>query len=152
MSAATPALLPLFQEGESFWEELVRECKRHTEAINAAASEHGLPPACVVEWSSSREIGLIREQLPSTEIKLGLCFETWGPKISATIRGQQAEELRFYPEELEVQLGRDPDQGVVAIFDEGRSLSPRQLASYLAQNFRRCFPGISLPVPASELT
>jgi hypothetical protein len=150
MSAATsPAPLPLFREGLSFWEELARECRRHTDTINAAALDHGLPEDHLVEWAPGRDISLIRQHIPSTEVKLSLSFERWGPMIHGTIKGHQEEELRFYPEELEVPLGVD-DEGVVAIFGEGRSLSPRELACYLAQNFRRCFPGISLPLPSAD--
>jgi hypothetical protein len=147
-SATSPAMLPLFQEGVSFWEELARECKRHADAINTAALNHGLPDDHLVELAPGRDIGLIRHHFPSTEIKLSLSFERWGPMITGTIKGQQEDDLRFYPEELEVPLAKDLDEGVVAIFDEGRSLSPREFACYLAQNFRRCFPGISLPLPS----
>ncbi|HEY3940386.1 MAG TPA: hypothetical protein VGL97_23365 [Bryobacteraceae bacterium] len=150
MSAATsPATVPLFREGLSFWEELARECKRHADAINTAALDHGLADDHLVECAPGRDIGLIRQHLPSTEIKLSLSFEHWGPMINGTIKGHQEEDLRFYPEELEVPLAVDPDEGVVAILGEGKSLSPRELACYLAQNFRRCFPGISLPLPSS---
>jgi hypothetical protein len=149
-AAASPAPLPLFREGLSFWEELARECKRHADAINTAALDHGLPDDYLVELAPGRDIGLIRQHIPSTEIKLSLSFERWGPMIHGTIKGQQEEELRFYPEELEVPLGTDVDEGVVAIFGEGRSLSPREFACYLAQNFRRCFPGISLPLLSAE--
>ena len=146
MGASTaPAPLPLFREGSNYWEELARECRRSVDAINAAAANHGLPPDHLIEWSPGRQIRLIRHQCPSTEVALNISFERWGPTISATVTGHEEEDLRFYPEELEVPLARDLDEGVVAIFGEGRSLSARELASLLTQNFRRCFPGISLP-------
>ncbi len=148
MSAAVaPAPLPLLHEGLAYWEELVTECKRQMNAINAAAMDHGLSAADLIEWIPGRNLGMIRKQTPSTEITLNLSFKRWGPVISGEIRGHQEEDHRFYPEELEVPLGVDED-GPVAIFDEGRSLSPHEFAVYLAQRFRRCFPDISLPCAA----
>jgi len=147
MSAATsPAPVPLLQEGLAYWEELVNECKRQMNAINAAAMDHGLVAEHLIEWIPGRPLDMIRRQTPSTEIKLNLSFERWGPVISGAIKGHQQEDLRFYPEELEVPLGRD-EECTVAIFDEGRSLSPREFAGYIAQRFRRCFPDLSLPCP-----
>jgi len=145
-TATSPAPVPMLQEGLAYWEELVNECKRQINAINAAAMDHGLLTEHLIEWIPGRNLGMIRRETPSTEIKLNLCFENWGPVISGAIKGRQQEDLRFYPEELEVPLGQDED-GMVAIFGEGKSLSPREFAGYLAQRFRRCFPEIALPCP-----
>jgi hypothetical protein len=146
MSAATAtALAPLFQEGSNYWEELVRECKRNMEAINSAAVAHGLPTDHLLEWGAGRQIRLIRRRCPSTEVTLDISFERWGPNITGTVTGYQEEDMRFYPQEIEVPLVRDADEGIVGILNEGRSLSAHELACMLTQNFRRCFPGISLP-------
>jgi hypothetical protein len=136
----------MLEEGLAYWEELVNECKRQMNAINAAAINHGLLSEQLIEWIPGHHLGMIRRQTPSTEIKLNLLFESWGPVISGAIQGRQQEDLRFYPEELEVPLGHDED-GTVAIFGEGRSLSPREFAGYLGQCFRRCFPEFALPCP-----
>jgi hypothetical protein len=145
-AATSPAPLPLLQEGLAYWEELVNECERQVNAINAAATEHGLLSEHLIEWIPGRDLGMIRRETPSTEIQLDLLFENWGPVISGAIKGRQQEDVGFYPEELEVPLGQDED-GMVAILGEGKSLSPREFAGYLAQRFRRCFPEISLPCP-----
>jgi hypothetical protein len=145
-AATSPAPVPMLQEGLAYWEELVTECKRQMNAINAAAMNHGLSSEDLIEWIPGRHLGMIRRETPSTEIKLNLSFENWGPVISGAIKGRQQEDLRFYPEELEVPLGQD-DDGMVAIFEEGKSLSPREFAVYLGQRFRRCFPEIALPCP-----
>jgi len=146
MSSAAPAPLPLFHEGSDYWENLGRECRRLMDAINAAAMNYGLPADYLVEWAPGTQIHLVRHRCPSTEVSLSISFERWGPTIHGTITGHEEEDLRFYPEELEVPLARDPDdEGVVAVLGEGRSLSAREFACFLAQNFRRCFPGMALP-------
>ncbi len=94
---------------------------------------------------------MVRDSYPSTEISLRLTFEHWGPSISGSVRGYQDEDLRFYPEEFEFAIGSDEDDRAVAITGEGRSLSPHEFAKYLAQNFRRCYPGLCLPSPESPL-
>jgi len=143
-AAVSPAPLPLFHEGMAYWEQLNKECKLHLNAINTVAIDCGLPADHLIEWAPGRNIGMIRQRYPSTEVTVELSFEHWGPTVTVAIRDRQDEELRFYPEELEVPLGKDED-GMVAILGEGKSLSPSEFACYLAQNFRRCFPGISLP-------
>jgi hypothetical protein len=99
-----------------------------------------------VEWAATRgAIHVVRKWYPSTEIEINLNFERWGPVIKTLVTGHQHEDLRFYPEEQEILLARDLDGKVVAVLGEGRSYSPRELACYLAQNLRRCFPDIALP-------
>ncbi len=96
-------------------------------------------------------IAMVRDTYPSTEVHLRLTFEHWGPSISGLVRGYQDEDLRFYPEEFEYAVGSDEDDRIVAITGEGRSLSAHELAKYVAQNFRRCYPGLCLPSPESPL-
>ncbi len=94
---------------------------------------------------------MVRESYPSTEIDLHLNFEQWGPAIRGSVRGYQEEDLRFYPEEFEFSIGCDEDHRPGAITSEGRSLSPHEFAKYVSQQFRRCFPGVSLPCPDGPL-
>jgi hypothetical protein len=146
MSAAVQAPLRLDGEVASYWESLAEECKRQTNSINAVVSEYQLPQGQAVAFRQERNTILMAcESHPSTEIKLSLAREHWGTKISASVRGYEEEDLRFYPEEFEFALGSDPDQGTVAISSEGRSLCPVEFASFVAQHFRRSFPGLSLP-------
>ncbi len=145
MSAVSPAPLPLYKEGLAFYEEVASESRSLMEAINAAARDSGIPGEHLVEWAPGRNIGIIRKEHPSTEIRSCLSFERWGPVIKVSIRGHQEEDLPFYPEDLEMPLGVDLDGNVVAIFGEGRSFTPSELACFLAQSLRRCFPEMVLP-------
>jgi len=145
MSAAAPAPLPLYREGLAFYEEVANELRRLVEAVNALALASGLSGDQLVEWAPGRSIGVIRKEYPSTEIRSDLEFEHWGPVIKVSIRGHQEEDLPFYPEDLEIPVGVDLDDNVVAIFGEGKSLTAHELACYLAQSLRRCFPGMVLP-------
>jgi hypothetical protein len=155
MSAASAALafrppVPLFREGQAFWEELMRETQEHAQSVNAAAQEHGLDAAHWVEWESGRNMfGIVRKMYPSTEITVSLSFERWGPLIQVLITGYQHEDLRYYPEEQEVPIARDLDGRTVAVLGEGRSYSPSEFASYLVQHLRRCFPDMALPYAAA---
>ena len=154
MSAATVhATVPHYQEARTFWEEFTLQCQRHVEAINAVAAKHKIPASDGVQWRPGEwSVVMVRESILSTEVRLNLEFEHWGPKISGSIRGEQEEHLHFYPEEFEFAVGSDGDDCVVAITPEGGSLCPHRFAKYVAQQFRRCFPGISLPSPESPLT
>jgi hypothetical protein len=146
MSAASkPAATPLFAEGTEYWQELVFELRHRIEQINQAAAQHGLPDDHFVRWLPGAGIRLMRSQCPSTGIDADLQFHSWGPAISGRITGYEDEESRFFPEEFEVIIAKDLDGAVVAVFDEGRSFAPRELAAYLTQHFRRCFPDIPLP-------
>ena len=153
MSAAVTyrAPLPLYQEGLAFWEELASECGRHTQAINTVAKDHGLEAAHLVEWKPGRQqIGIVRRWYPSTEITVSISFERWGPLVKVSVTGHQHEDLRFYPEEQEVPLARDLDGRTVAMIGEGRSYSPGELACYVAQRLRRCFPEMALPAQPAD--
>ncbi len=144
MSAASVAAYPLHQEGRKYWEELACECKRWAEAINTVLDQHGLRDEERVECHPGAQIRIIRSQIPSTTIEVNLDFYSWGPVISGTITGEQETNLKFALQEFELLIATDLDGSTIAIADEGRSLSPEALATYLTQNFRRCFPGISL--------
>jgi hypothetical protein len=151
MSAASkPVATPLFHEGNQFWEELRSELQRQMDQINDAVSQHGLAGDQLVRWLPTAGIDILRSHNPSTGIKADIFFRSWGPVISGKITGYQADDYRFFPEEFEVLIAKDLDGAAVAIFDEGRSFTPRDLAAYLMQHFRRCFPDISLPYDDSR--
>jgi hypothetical protein len=146
MSAASkPAATPLFREGNQYWDDLVRELKQQMQRINDAVAQHGLAGEDLVQWLPDSGIHMLRSRHPSTGIQAALEFRSWGPVISGSITGYQDQDYRFFPEEFEVLIAKDLDGSVVAIFDEGRSFSPQELAAYLVQHFRRCFPQVSLP-------
>ncbi len=145
MSAVTlSAPIPMFQEANTYWHELIEECKRQTGVINSVLSQYGLPAHDRVIWDSGALMRMSRPQLPSTKVEFNMQFYPWGPMISGTVTGDQAEDLKFAPEEFDFVIAKDLDGAVVAVIDEGRSLCPREAAMLLTQNFRRCFPCISL--------
>ena len=153
MSAAvairTP--LPLYEEALAFWQELVCETELHTKAINNTVLAHGLDTAHLVEWTSERgRISIVRKWYPSTDIRLNLSFERWGPVIKVLVTGYQHEDLHFYPEEQEVLIARDLDGRTVAVLGEGRSYSAEEFTRYLSQHLRRCFPDLALPYAPEE--
>jgi hypothetical protein len=146
MSAASkPVATPLFHEGNQFWEELRSQLKRQMDQINEAVARHGLADDQLICWLPGSGIDLLRSRHPSTGIKADINFRSWGPVISGGITGYQDNDYRFFPEEFEVLIAKDLDGEAVAVFDEGRSFAPAELAAYLMQHFRRCFPEISLP-------
>ncbi|MBV8553345.1 MAG: hypothetical protein JOY54_18760 [Acidobacteriaceae bacterium] len=150
MSAAVcpaPVPTPLRDEGMRFWKQLLEECKKQIDAINRTLSAHGRSQAEHVECRAGEELDLIRSVYPSTRGKISIAFEHWGPVIRICITGQQRPNFGFHKEELEMPVATDGDGSIVAVFDEGRSLCPRELACFLTQRFRRCFPGITLPCP-----
>jgi hypothetical protein len=140
MSASTPLLL----EGGEFWKKLMDECKRQTQIINSVVSEKGLGADQYVECTIGPELRMSKSATPSTTVKLRIGYYPWGPMLSLAITGHQSEDWEFFPEECEMPLATDGDGEVVAIYEEGRSFSPRELAIYLTQAFRRCFPGLCL--------
>ena len=148
-TAVAPALAPapLREEGLRFWEKFIDECKKQTEAINRVLSEHGRSAADFIECRAGQHLHLIRSRFPSTIAKVTISFERWGPVLNVVVTGHQRPEFEFHPEEYEMPLAKDVDGSVVAVFDEGRSLSPREVACILMQSFRRCFPRIPLPCP-----
>src|SRR5215472_18994360 len=125
MSAVTAsAPIPLFHEATAYWQELTQECKRQIEAINATLEQHSVPAEDRVEWISGTELQMRRSQLPSTKVQFNMQFYPWGPMISGTVTGDQADDLKFAPEEFDLVIARDLDETVVAVIDEGRSLCP----------------------------
>ena len=147
MSAVTAsAPIPLFHEANTYWQELTKECKRQIEAINAILEQHSVPVDDRVEWISGSALEMRRSHLPSTKVQFNMQFYPWGPMISGAVTGDQAEDLKFAPEEFDLVIAKDLDETVVAVIDEGRSLCPKEVALFFTQNFRRCFPCISLPL------
>jgi hypothetical protein len=104
-----------------------------------------------IECRADGELQLIRSRCPSTTVYVNIEFESWGPVVRVSIRGQQRPDFGFYPEEFEMPLATDSDGSMVAVFDEGKSLRPAELAAYLVQTFRRCFPRIALPCSRSAV-
>ncbi|MBV9295871.1 MAG: hypothetical protein JO145_09875 [Acidobacteriaceae bacterium] len=151
MSAASPATSPFFREATEFWDELVDECSHETESINACVSQHGLPTEGLVKWTPGAEIHMSRSSYPSTTVQARFEFFSWGPMISGTVTGQQDDDLNFAPEWFDILVAKDLDGATVGILGEGRSFTARELATYLTQHFRRCFPGISLPYRTSNV-
>ena len=146
MAAATSMVrIPLFQEGTEFWKALTDECKRRIVAINNVAREAGQAADRLVEWISGTDIHMARNRYPSTDIKIDLEFHSWGPTINGRITGREDDDVRFVPEEFEFTIAQDLDGSTILIYDEGRSFTAEEFAAYLTQDFRRCFPGISLP-------
>ncbi len=144
-AAVSPVLVPLYDEGMRFWRELISECKDQVLAINSALSHHGQAVDEQVAYLADEDLHLHRLQYPSTTVKVNIRFERWGPVLKVMITGLQTPDFGFFPKELEVPLATEGDGCLVAVFDEGRSLTHRELASYLTQQFRRCFPRITLP-------
>ncbi|HEX4164571.1 MAG TPA: hypothetical protein VHZ55_03785 [Bryobacteraceae bacterium] len=143
-AAAISAPTPLFAEGSEFWKQLADECKREVEVINSVVSEKGLSSDHYVQCTTGSELRMCKSANPSTTVKLIIGFYSWGPMLSLAITGHQSDHWDFFPEECEMPIATDLDGSIVAIFDEGRSFSPRELAAYLTQAFRRCFPGVCL--------
>lgn len=148
-TAASPALppAPLREEGMEFWKQFIEECERQVRAINSSLSAHGRSSQDHIEFRAGEHLSVRKPRHPSTAIDARITFEHWGPVIKANITGHRTSDVAFPPEALELPLASDVDGSIVAIFDEGRSLRPREVACLLNQSFRRCFPQISLPCP-----
>lgn len=146
-SATTPPRLPAQrkEEGLYFWEQLVKACKENVQAINCALSSHGRTANDFIELRADEQLQLIRTGYPSTTLHARIEFESWGPVIKVSLRGHQRPDFGFYPEEFEMPLATECEGCLVAIFDEGKSFTPSDLAAYLVQHFRRCYPHIALP-------
>jgi hypothetical protein len=146
MSAATiQQPIPLFQEGRRFWQDLINECRRLTDAINAAALSDGFSSDELIRCETEADIRMLKGGYPSTDVSVKMDFRSWGPVIIAAITGQQNSARRFTSSQIEIPIARDLDGSVIAIFDEGRSFSAHDLTRFLVQSFRRCFPAVSLP-------
>ncbi len=147
MSAAVAArqqTVPLFLEGMQFWKELTGECKQRISVVNRATAGHSLGFDALI-LREEPTFTMVKPGTPSTEVALRLDFEAWGPVIRVTITGDQGTGRKFSIEEFDVPVARDLDGSVIGIFDEGRSFSAHDLARYLLQSFRRCFPNFALP-------
>lgn len=152
-AATAPARIPTLwkEEGLYFWEQLINKCKEHVATINSALLKHGHSVIDSIEFRADGELQLIRSRYPSTTVYAGIEFESWGPVIRVSIKGHQRPDFGFYPEEFEMPLATDSDGSMVAVFDEGKSLRPPELAAYLVQTFRRCFPHVALPCSGSSV-
>ncbi|MBV9406419.1 MAG: hypothetical protein JO211_13825 [Acidobacteriaceae bacterium] len=144
-AAAVPAPAPLYQEGQQYWADLTSECRRQTEAINAAISRCGNPSTDLIDCRCGATLDIVKSRCPSTGVNVRINYCSWGPMLDGIITGEEQEDLEFCPEEFTIQIAKDLDGSIVAMFQEGRSFSPRDLATYLMQSFRRCFPGLALP-------
>ena len=145
MSAAVSrAPAPLLREGSEFWNELTEECKRQVETINSIVSHNGLSGDLCIRCTTGPELRMSKLGCPSTLVSVRIGFFSWGPMLSLAITGRRNDDAEFLPAECEMPIARDGDGSVIAIFEEGRSFSPRELASYLTQSFRRCYPGLPL--------
>jgi hypothetical protein len=145
MSAAAIQPIPLFTEGRRFWEDLIRECRRLTDAVNKAVVSDGVSSDQLIRCDADEDIHILKLGYPSTNIDVRMNFHSWGPVICAAIRGEEKSGRKFKSAEMEIPIARDLDGSVVAIFDEGRSFSVQELTRFLLQSFRRCFPRLSLP-------
>jgi hypothetical protein len=139
MSAAISQPLPLFHEGVAFWNSLLNECRTRVQRINGLFGEQ------LTLDEDPYAVSIRKESVPSTQVRVALSFENWGPICSATVAGQENETRRFPRITTEAPLAQEADGSVVLIFDEGRSFSTAEFARYLLQHFRRCFPGVALP-------
>ena len=144
MSAVGSSVVPLYEEGLEFWSRLSSECKRQVEAINKAITNHGSEDD-KVSLLPGEDLRLVKRGYPSTQLTASLNFQAWGPVIRGSIRGWEEQSLEYFPHEFEFAIAKDLDEAIVAIYEEGKSFSSKDLARYLMQIFRRCFPGLSLP-------
>lgn len=144
MAAAVMVPVPLSQEGLTFWEELRAECHRYTAASNGAISSQGLAPDSLMEFDNGLELHIRKSAPPSASTRLAIEFCSWGPVIRGKVTASERNSESCI-EEWEVPLAKDLDGTVVAIFGEGRSFSPQDLARYVIQGFRRYYPAVSLP-------
>ena len=144
-AAAATKPVPLYHEGTQFWQKVTEEVRQHVQAINAAAVSEGMPSDRLVELIPGPDIYMRKAGYPSTEVRAVLSFLSWGPVIQCAISGARDGEHKFLTREFEMPIAVDLDAETVAIFDEGRSFCPREVACYLTQIFRRCFPSVTLP-------
>lgn len=144
-AAAAPSTVPLYLEGKRFWQEVFDECKRQVQAINSAAVARGIALESLVQFLPGSDIHMVKDGYPSTDVKALLSFFPWGPVIQCTIAGARDPEHRLLTCEFEMPIARDLDGNTVAVFDEGRSFCPLDVACYFTQAFRGCFKNIPLP-------
>jgi hypothetical protein len=145
-SGATAALSIRQDFGKNFWNRLNAECERQARTVNMVLADHGEPPDRAIEVTTGSEIRLTTNDSPSTRICARLGFRSWGPVISATIDCYEADGVRL-TEEFEVPIAEDVDGEIVGLFDQGRSVSPCELAAFLLQRFTHCYPTVTLPCP-----
>ena len=149
MTAAAAAQAPLYRQGEFYWRELIAACQRQAEAINAVAAQHGVPQGHRLQIGPGPDLHIFTSHCPSTSVRLRINYCSWGPMIDGVVTGFEDEDHEFCPEEFTVQLAKDLDGSTVAIYEEGRSFSAKELATFVMQSFRRCYPAVSLPCEAT---
>ena len=143
-SAAAP--VRLYAEAKQFWRELTEECQRYVNCINATLSQNGIDADGLLECTAGADtLQIIKARTPSTVVNLTLNLYASGPVILATVRSQRNDGKNALPKEFELPIAMDLDNSVVAIYDEGRSFSPHEVASYLTTHFHCCYSGISFP-------
>lgn len=145
MSAPAAAQAPLSIEGSLFWEDLVAECKERVEGLNRLLSSRGFKEQDLVEFSAASALRIHKTVDPRMEIRVDINFRSWGPVLTGSVKGKGAGEMDFCAKEFEFPVSKDLDGSVVAIYDQGKSFSARDLSFYLMQNLRRCYPEIALP-------
>src|SRR4051794_23225416 len=102
MSAAAMQPVPLFHEGRRFWEDLVNECRRLTDAVNKAAASDGVCSDQLIRCDAEEDIRILKKGYPSTDVNVRLNFHSWGPVICAAISGEQNSGRKFKRAELEI--------------------------------------------------
>jgi hypothetical protein len=146
VNAAAAAVSTRQDFGKSFWSRLNAECERQVGTVNMVLADHGDPPDRAIAVTTGTEIRLATNDSPSTRIYARLGFRSWGPVISVTIDCYEADGVRL-TEEFEVPVAEDVDGEIVGLFDQGRSVSPCELAAFLMQHFTHCYPSVTLPCP-----
>lgn len=141
-AAVATAPIPLYNEGKQYWQNLVDECKRYVECVNATLVRNGIDHQSLLQCTVAEDnLQIGRSHHPSNRVKVSLHFRSWGPIIDVTVCDQQSP----LPDEFELPIAVDLDGQVVAIYDEGRSFSPHEVASYLKQSFQCSYPDIAFP-------
>lgn len=147
MSAASiSALIPRYHEGRQYWSELAGQCERHVDCVNATLLRNQVEPTGLLEYAAMPDsLRVSRPRHPEFRVDLTLRMEDWGPVINARFCHEDGAGKLCLPHEFELPIAIDGDKQVVAIYDEGRSFSPREVTSYIIQYFRSCYPNISFP-------
>ena len=145
-AASASASLPLFAEGTKYWRELTDECRGYVECVNSTLLRNGIDSEGLLQLSAGPEsLQISKPRFPSTVVDLTLRFNSSGPSIVVTVRSQKNDGKNSLPKEFELPIAMDLDDSVVAIYDEGRSFSPHQVASYLTTHFHHCYGTIVFP-------
>lgn len=138
--------VPRYNEGKQYWQDLSDECQAYVECVNATLLGNMVDPAGLLQYFATAEIlQITKPGQPTVSVRLTMNYHHWGPVISARYCGEHKDGKKFLPQEFELPIAIDRDDEIVAIFDEGRSFSPHEVASYLMRYFHSCYPAISFP-------